>query len=310
LGLPLTLLAQQDPQFSQYMFNQLYLNPAVAGADPRYIEFVMIHRSQWTGYSGSFDDGGAPTTQAGSINMPLHKYRLGTGLQFVNDQLGPVTNQEVRLSLAYHIPLKKAQLSIGLRGGIYNHVIDFDQLRFVDPNDPLELTGKQSEFTSDFGFGMYFKPNSGQYYIGASINHLTKSNFDYGTGITYNSLEQHYSILGGFNYDLSSSVVLSPSVIVKTDLNSFSSEVSLLSTLNNKFYVGVSFRGLLESAIIMGGVNLMKDNRLRIGAAFDYTVLAKNAKEQTSHEIMLTYRLPGFQSIVSPIIRTPRFRIE
>lgn len=308
-GFSLMVNAQQDAQFSQYMFNQLYLNPAAAGADPRDIEFTLLHRSQWAGYSGSFDDGGAPTTQVGSLNMPLSKYKMGLGLHFVNDQLGPVTNQEVQLSLAYHLPLKNAQLSFGVRGGIYNHSIDFDQLRFVDPSDPLKLTGKQSEFSTDFAAGVYFKPQSNRYFLAASVNHLTESDFEYANGSSFNSLERHFTFFGGYNYDLSSDIVLSPSFIVKSDLNTFSYEVSLLSHFNDKFYAGMSFREI-ESAIVMAGVNLMKNRQLRVGYAFDLTIQARNAKETASHEILLTYRLPGFQVFQPSIIRTPRFRIE
>ncbi|WP_020526135.1 PorP/SprF family type IX secretion system membrane protein [Flexithrix dorotheae] len=307
-SLPFFAFSQQDAQFSQYMFNQLYYNPAVAGVDPNQIEFLLIHRSQWLGYDGTFDNGGAPTTQMASVNMPLSKYNLGLGLHFVNDQLGPVTNQEVQLSLGYHIDIKKGSISFGLRGGMYNHSMDFDKYRPVDNDDPLiSQQGKQSQFTGDFAAGIYYKSNRDKYFLGVSVNHLNKSEFNYGTDISYNILENHYSVMGGVNVDLSRSVVLSPSAILKTDLNTYSIEASLISTFNKKFYVGLSMREL-ESAIILTGIKLLPDKSLKLGYAFDYTIEAKNAKETTSHELMLTYRIPAIQIFEPAIIRTPRYR--
>ncbi|MDW8288960.1 MAG: PorP/SprF family type IX secretion system membrane protein, partial [Flammeovirgaceae bacterium] len=113
--------AQQDAQFSQYMQNILFYNPAAAGVSQRWTQINAIHRSQWVGYDATFDDGGAPTTQVFSIDMPLTKYKLGTGLHFVHDQLGLVRNVEVQLSVAYHLKLSPGLLSIGVRGGAYNY---------------------------------------------------------------------------------------------------------------------------------------------------------------------------------------------
>jgi type IX secretion system PorP/SprF family membrane protein len=307
LFMPLFAGAQQDTQFSQYMFNQLFLNPATAGMNTRDIEFNMIHRSQWAGYSGSFDQGGAPTTQIASVSMPIAKYKLGVGFHVVNDQLGAQTNQEAQLSMAYHIRLKRSKISMGIRGGIYNHVLDFDRLRFVDDTDPLRNTGKQNEFSADFAAGIYFRPDNEKFFVGASLNHINQTEFNYGTDISYNSLTQHMNLIGGLNIDLSRDIVLSPSFIVKSDMNSFSWEASAITTFNRKFYGGISMREI-EAAIVLVGVNLMKDGRMRIGYAFDYTMQARNAKETTSHEIMIGYRLPGAQMFEPSIIRTPRYR--
>ncbi|MDW7693680.1 type IX secretion system membrane protein PorP/SprF [Flammeovirgaceae bacterium SG7u.111] len=316
LLLPIILLtltalhAQQDPQFSQYMFNQLYLSPAAAGINAEDIEFTVIHRSQWLGYSPSFDDGGAPTTQVASASMPLTKYNLGLGLNMVNDQLGAETNQTFRLSLAYQLKLKKGVLALGVSGGMYNYSIDFDKLRFVDPDDPFNnQSGKQSQFTPDFSAGLYFKPNNNKFYLGVGVNHLNEAEFTFDTDEGYNTLKQHLNIFGGVNLDLSRTVVLTPSFIVKSDMNVFSFEASAIATFNQKIYAGLSMREL-ESAIALVGLHLLKDNKLRVGYAFDYTLEARNAKETTSHEILLTYRLKAFTPFQPSIIRTPRFRHE
>ncbi|MEM1136087.1 MAG: type IX secretion system membrane protein PorP/SprF, partial [Bacteroidota bacterium] len=301
--------AQQDAQFSQYMFNQLYLNPAAAGINTRQIEFNVIHRSQWLGYQGSFDDGGAPTTQIASVSMPLEKYNLGVGLHLVNDRIGPVTNQEIQLSVAYQLKVSKGIIAIGVRGGLYNQLLNVDELRFTNEIDEpfLQLSGRESQMVSDFGAGVYFKDINDKFFASLSVNHLNRSNFNYGTNISFYELENHYTFLTGINLDLTRNVVLTPSAIVKSDMNTFSVEASMIATFNDKFYTGLSMREV-EAAIAIVGVNLLKDNSLRLGYAFDYTLQARNAKETTSHEILLSYRMPALQIFEPSIIRTPRFR--
>ena len=305
------LKAQQDAQFSQYMFNQLYLNPAAAGSNAQQIEFNVIHRSQWLGYQGSFDDGGAPTTQVASINMPLQKYNLGIGLHLVNDKIGPVTNQEIQLSLAYKLKVSKGIISIGLRGGLYNQLLNVDELRFINPNEPIvqELQGRESQMIPDFAAGIYFSDINNKFFSGIAVNHLNRSDFNYGTNISISELENHFNFLVGLNLDLTRSIKLTPSAILKSDMNTFSIESSVIATFNEKFYTGISMREV-EAAIALVGVNLLKDNSLRVGYAFDYTLKARNAKETTSHEILLSYRLPALQMFEPSIIRTPRFRHE
>jgi type IX secretion system PorP/SprF family membrane protein len=307
--------AQQDAQFSQYMNNKLYYNPAAAGISRQYTQISAIHRSQWAGYQATFDDGGAPTTQVFSIDMPLTKYNLGTGLHFVHDQLGLVKNIEIQLSLAYQIKLNAGVLAIGARAGAYNFSLNPNNLRPVDPNDPLIrdliANGRFNQFTSDFAVGLFFQGRDNKYFASASMNHLQRSDFSGNTQFGINKLSNHLTLMGGYNFDVSSSVVLTPSTIMKTDLNVYSFEGSLTGTYDGKYSLGVSMREQ-EAAIVMLGMNLLPDEKLgyklRLGYSFDYTLEAKNAKETTSHEILLTYRLPAPKFYTPNPIRSPRFR--
>src|SRR5687768_3099464 len=94
--------AQQDPQFTQYMLNNLYVTPAYAGVDG-VTQLTVIHRSQWLGYQSSFGDGGAPTTQLISFNTPIYKIKSGFGAYITRDELGPQTNSEIQAMYAYHL---------------------------------------------------------------------------------------------------------------------------------------------------------------------------------------------------------------
>lgn len=306
--------AQQDAQFSQYMQNKLFYNPAAAGVAQQWTQINAIHRSQWVGYDATFDDGGAPTTQVFSIDMPLTKYNLGTGLHFVHDQLGLVRNVEVQLSLAYHFKLSAGLLSLGGRGGAYNYSLNTSRLRPVDENDPLiqalRARGSLSQIASDFAIGAYFQDNNDKYFASLSVNHLQRSKFRYEV-FSFNRLSNHLTLMGGYNYDISSMFRLSPMAIMKTDFNVYSFEASLLGTYDGKYSLGVSMREL-EAFIVMTGINLIPDEKLgyklRLGYAFDYTLQARNAKETSSHEIVLTYRLPAPKFYAPNPIRSPRFR--
>ena len=139
--------AQQDAQFTQYMFNPLYWNPATAGNDIDYNYLTVIHRSQWLGYSSTFDDGVAPTTQSLTFSMPFPRKESkeggnhwGLGVSLVHDQTGLFRNVEAQFALAYHHELKAGKLSFGIGSGIYNQSLDASNLRFVVPGDPVAPT--------------------------------------------------------------------------------------------------------------------------------------------------------------------------
>lgn len=310
--------AQQDTQFSQYMFNQQYLNPAVVGLDTNFIHSGLIYRQQWLGYKATFDDGGSPSSTVLSINAPIKRLRSGLGLHLVYDVIGPVTNTEIQLSYAYHVPIKNGRLSFGLRAGMYNQSTDFSKFRPVDRDDPLlSNTGRINQFVPDFSFGVYLsKPT---YYVGASMNHLAEADIKYATSFTFSSLKRAFNVMGGYNWAISETFTLMPSVLLKavtSDIKgTLSYEANLLANFEtksrNNIYVGFGFRDLAPTAdaiLLLGVNNLLKDNSLSIGYAFDYVVNGSTAKAPTSHEVRLGYRLPAPKKYERNIIRTPRFR--
>ncbi|MDZ7648565.1 MAG: PorP/SprF family type IX secretion system membrane protein [Cytophagales bacterium] len=169
---------QQDPQFTQYMFNTLYYNPGYAGVEGL-TKITAIHRSQWLGYEPTYGGGGAPTTQMVSLTAPINKINSGFGAYIVNDQLGPQNNLQAQASYAYHLALKDSKLSFGITTGIYSQTINFDQYRPIDPNDPLlKSSGKESQVRPDLSAGVFLQRE--KYYAGVSFNHLINSTFDFG----------------------------------------------------------------------------------------------------------------------------------
>lgn len=298
---------QQNAQFSQYMFNTLYYNPAYAGVEG-VTTLTAFQRLQWAGYQPtSGDSRGGVNTQVISLNTPLLRLRSGFGLHVVNDQLGPLTNLDIQASFAYHLGIGDSKLSLGVRGGIYSQTTDYDKYRPVDLNDPLLIgTGKMSQIRPDFSAGVFYRAR--QYYLGVGFQHLADVQFDaFGVDTLSNPLVNHITFTGGYDYDLTYKLRLTPTVLIQTDLNTYSFDIGVLATYDETIWGGLSYRQQ-EAVVGMVGYSFFKEKSLKLGYAFDYVVVAQVAKAAASHEIMVTYSLPISSANEKKIIRTPRFR--
>ncbi len=291
----LSAWAQQEAQFSQYMFNNIYLNPAFAGLEVQ-PTFALFYRAQWAGYNASFDDGGAPVTQVFSFNAPLTFANSGVAFHVVNDRLGPVNNLEAQVSYAYHLAVDggRAKLSLGVRGGIFSQTLDYDLYRFIDENDPLliDATGRDNQVRPDIAAGVFY--SAPKFYIGASATRLLEAEFSFADNIS-NPLERTMYVTGGYIWEVAPDWTVTPSVLVKSDFNSYSFDLSAIATYREKFWGGLSYRDG-DAAIVLLGMNVMEDKqgevRLRAGYSFDYTVSGVQGKSPTSHELFITYALP------------------
>jgi len=296
--------AQQDPQFSQYMFNSFYYNPAFAGTEG-VTKITGLYRSQWLGYTPTYGDGGAPTTQILSVNTAVPAARGGVGGYIVNDKLGPVSNFEAQASYAYHVTIRDAKLSIGVRAGLYSQKVDFDLYRATDPNDPLLAgkTGKESQMKPDLGAGLLYRKE--KYYLGVGMAHLMQPSFDFGMNQN-NQLKRHIYATGSYFYDLNFDVRLQFVALVKSDFTKTSFDLGALAYFKEIMWGGLSFRQS-EAAVLLLGYSLLKDKSLKVGYSLDYVIKDQQAKQATSHELMVSYSLPVNLS-GKKVIRTPRFR--
>jgi type IX secretion system PorP/SprF family membrane protein len=298
------LLAQQDAQFTQYMFNHLYLTPAAAGADG-VTKASILYRLQWQGYQSSFGDGGAPTSQILTFSTPIYKLKSGFGMYILNDRLGPQNNLEAQAMYAYHLGIKENKLSFGVKLGIYSQTIDFSKYRPIDEDDPFIVNnGKESQIRPDLGVGLMWR--SQKYYAGAGFNHLLKSEFDFGSSLR-NSLETHMDLTGGYFFDVNMDLQISPSFLVKTDFNEYSVDLAVIATYQDTMWGGLAFRSS-EAANVLLGYSFLKDKSLRFGYSIDFILKDRAAKENFSHEFLLTYQLPVVTGGLKKIVRTPRYR--
>lgn len=298
------VLAQQDAQFSQYMYNSIYVTPAAAGIDG-VTKFSALHRSQWLGYQSSFGERGAPTTQLLTFTTPIHKLKSGFGAYVLHDQLGPQNNLEIQAMYAYHLGIKDSKLSIAIKLGAFSQTIDGGEYRPIQEGDPVILEGKETQIKPDVGMGVMYRAE--KYYVGVGFNHLTKATFDFGINEARGALENHMNFTAGYFYDANFDLQINPTILVKTDFNEFSFDAGVIATLRNTMWGGLSFRNQ-EAVNLLLGYSLLKDKSLKLGTAIDFIVVDSQAKENFSLEVMLTYELPVSVGGGKKIVRTPRYR--
>lgn len=346
LGLSFAASAQQDAQFSHYMFNGLYYNPGYAGVE-RVTRFNLINRVQWLNYdptdvksSGLFMSGGAPQSFIVSANSNLYRadgngkslwddLKLGTGIYLLHESIGPLRNTDFEFSLSKHIDISNGVLGLGLSGGVFSQRID-PTYKVVQENDPiyqyLVNEGAVSQTKGDLSAGAWYEHK--RYYLGASFNHIPRSKFTYGSNIVSSRISNHLYVTAGYKYKIGT-LVITPSFIVQSDLNQLTYLFGGLVEYNKRIWGGVNVRQSLASrdhgqgggktlsnddVILYIGMNMLKNTKnidvLRIGYAFDFVTSGVYAKNSTSHEIMLSYLIPNPFGPAKPPIRTPRYRHE
>ncbi len=323
------LFAQQDAQFSQYMFNSLFYNPGSAGIEG-VTRATVITRKQWLGYHSSSGvdqtiKGTSPTSQAITINsrLPFFNKRTGAGLGIVYDSRGPITSYEIQLSGSYHLKLGDGLLGIGGRAGTYAQRISPDY-RVVDESDPIYqgiINNNPKQLKLDYAGGLWYQTS--KWYAGVSLNHLSKQKFSYGVDSIKSVLNNHLHINGGYTFTLSPTIKITPTAIIQTDLKKMTLLVGPMVDYNSKFWIGLNARQsaskkdvatgggsawAVNDIIAYAGMNLMKNNALRVGFAFDFVLSGRKALGSTSHEIMLSYMLPAVGVTPKPKVRTPRYR--
>lgn len=305
-----TAWAQQDPQFSLYMYNPLYYNPAAAGSEG-VSRMQITHRTQYLGYQPSTTgDGGAQSTQLLSFNMPLAKVKGGVGIYAFNDKLGAIVNQSVQVAYAYRMTLKSGTLALGVQGGLYNRGINYGELfRPGTPGDPAIPTNRVSQARPDFSAGVYY--NSTDYWLGVSVTHLNAATYTLVTDRSTDPLDRNVNLTAGYRLGIGYDIDIQPSVLVQYStagrVKASTITANLVGTYDNRIWAGVGYR-LSDAVMVTGGINLMRNNALRVGYALDLVTGGTSIKSLTSHEILLAYALPAPDARKKPIIRTPRFR--
>ncbi|MDX5345737.1 MAG: type IX secretion system membrane protein PorP/SprF [Hymenobacteraceae bacterium] len=302
-----SVLAQQLPQFSHYGFNGMYISPGYAGITNK-TEFTAIYRYQWAGYETSFDgNSGQPQTGLFSASIPISALKGGIGVHFATDELGATDMLNGGLSYAYHLNVGQGKLGIGVQGNFTN--ISKGEYRAIDPSDPrIPFNSSDSKF--DVGAGLWYQ--SDKFYAGLGTSNLLQAKYEFETADENSNQkasvtgERHAYFTAGYNIPVSYTVTVTPTAIVKTDLNETNFEVGARALFNDKFWGGLGYRHQ-DAVTALAGIGFLKDNNMRLGYAFDLVTFDSDAKARTSHEIMLSYRLPKTGLPVKPAIKTPRY---
>ena len=313
-----SVLAQQQPQFTHYGLNGMSLNPAYAGIKGQG-EVTLIGRYQYLNYNGTLDGGGSPRTGLITVSLPVLVLNGGVGLAVYYDQVGQSKMTNAALSYSQHIKLGSGKLGFGIQG-IYTY-LSKGTYRAIDQDD-ISVPQDASDSKFDAGAGVWYE--SPKFYSGISLNNLARSEYSFKSGGTQGTpskylAENHAYFTAGYNIDASSSVVLTPMVLVKAVLpgnfsskskfdntKNYSFEGGLRATMDDKYWIGANYRHEESVSGLIGG-SFGKDNAVRLGLAFDFIAFNQDARAFGSYEIMLSYRLPKPGLLVRPAIRTPRY---
>lgn len=283
---------QQDPQYTQYMYNMNIVNPAYAGSKEN-LSFGLLYRNQWTKIDGG------PETGTFFGHTPIGN-NLGLGLSVISDHIGPVTETNAYVDLSYTLQLGgEHRLAFGIKAGATFHDIGLNSdVTVIDNTDPF-FAQDISETTPNIGAGFFYYTD--KYYVSLSAPNLLSSVHLDADGFKIGSETQHYFLTGGYVFDLSPNTELKPSVMVKSAFDAPTSfDVNVNARFFKKFEIGASYR--LDDSF-SGLVNFALTPSFRIGYAYDAISSDIKAYAPASHEIMLLFDL-NFPKRVS---RSPRY---
>jgi len=272
--------AQQDAQYTQYMYNTISVNPAYAGSRGA-LSIFALHRTQWVGLDG------APVTNTVSVNTPFNNSKLGLGVSIVNDEIGPSTNNSIAADISYFVPVSEDyRLSFGIKGTANIFNIDVTKLNPGDQTDP-EFQNLNNEFSPNIGAGLYL--HSQKAYLGFSIPNFIETNAYNDNDVAVYKEKINYYLIGGYVFDLSSSIKFKPTFMSKmTDGAPLQLDVSGNFMFNEKFTVGVAYRW---SASLSAMVGFQITDGLYLGYAYDFETTELDNYNSGSHEIFLRYEM-------------------
>jgi type IX secretion system PorP/SprF family membrane protein len=282
--------AQQLPQFAQYMFNTISINPAYAGSRET-LSVVGLHRSQWVGVQG------APATQTLSIHAPMRNEKVGLGLSVINDELGYENFSYIYGDFSYTINVsEKTKLGLGIKAGLTSYSLDAD-FQSDQSFDPLVL-GVEDRWTANIGAGAYLHAN--KWYVGLSAPRIV--NRDLNSDKDYRALERvSYYFTGGYVFNLSKTTKLKPAFLVKaTNGAPLSIDLNANFLFNEKIWLGGGYRINEQTASLGGLADFQVSDQLRIGYAYEYPLSDLSPYTGGTHEVLLMFELFKAKRVKSP----------
>ncbi|WP_108246166.1 PorP/SprF family type IX secretion system membrane protein [Muricauda brasiliensis] len=301
-----SVIAQQEVQFTQYIFNTLSVNPAYAGYKEQWFVQLAL-RDQWSGLDG------APRTGQFSVDGILDPdtRNMGVGLQVTSDKLGPQASTSVYLNYAYRIRLNASdtkRLGFGLGAGLAQHGLNGSEFSPTDPDDAYLLYGNEHVWKWNMRLGAYYY--SPRWYVGASLMDVLdrKESYVFNSDDDYYNIfhRKHFYFIGGAIFDMGASFKLRPSFLLKEDFKGPSSlDLNAMMIYEEKFWFGLGYRTGVEvwdktyndfsakdlstTNSISGIVQFYLSERFRIGYSYDYMLNDMENVQNGTHEITLGY---------------------
>lgn len=301
------MYAQQDPMFTNYLFNSLTINPGYAGSN-EHLTINALHRTQWWGIQG------APSTQTFTVSSPLQNDKVGVGFNLINDKIGPTTSLDLGISYAYRIPVGKSKLSIGLQGSYNNFRADFVNNPTLNIQVPDNAYDQNiNVWKPNLGAGVYFYNKN--FYVGLSVPRIIEQDLTQGRTDQvpiYSKTYRHYYFTIGTAIPLKGdNLIFKPSLLIKSAAfdSRFKSDpnyiqvgapteanIDLSLFFQKTLWIGASFRSAIEAANGKSSFDSVDfwtayylSNGLRLGLGYDYTLTKLQTKAGGSFEIMAGY---------------------
>lgn len=290
LLIAIQMQGQQDPQYTQYMYNMNVVNPAYAGSKEN-LSFGLLYRTQWTGLDG------APKTGTFFGHMPVSD-KIGVGLSVIADQIGPVKETNAYADVSYTLRLAgENRLAFGIKAGATFHDLGLGSVDLIDQDDPYfkDVSG----VTPNVGAGVFYYTNN--YYLAFSVPNILSSVKLDAEGTKYGTETSHYFLTGGYVFQVSENTKLKPSFLVKSAFSAPTSfDVNLNALFFEKFEIGASYR--LDDSF-SGLVNFAITPNIHIGYAYDHVNSDIKKYAPASHEIILLFDL----NFAKKVSRSPRY---
>jgi type IX secretion system PorP/SprF family membrane protein len=296
--------AQQDPLYTQYMFNPLNYNPAYAGSRS-ILSAALIYRKQWVGVDG------APTVTAFSAHSPLKNKNMGVGFEVTSDEIGPTSNIWIKGSYAYRIKINKihkGRIGFGLKAGVFSSQYNWDKINLKDTDDGQVGVSAERYTVPTFDFGVYYS-NPNKYFAGISITNIGSPSLhlDYDVNVDnygYTSQARLYSsiiLTYGHVLEINDRVLFRPSFLARTGLD-FNPvvDVNLSLLFDAAFWLGVSYRTSNTVALVL---EYEISRMFKLGYSYDYDLNPLATGFSGSQEIFLGFNYNVFRSRM----RSPRY---
>ncbi len=270
--------AQQEPMFTQYMFDPISINAAYVGTTNT-LNVNALTRLQWVGMDG------APKTFSLSGHMPVEGRKIGLGITLLTDKVGPVNNTFFTVNYAYRLRVTdRLTLSMGIKGGITSYKVGLTDLNVIDEEDP-QFENNEKKISPNLGFGFYLYEEN--YFVGFSIPKLIQTTVDDKYATDDNQLKRHYYLVGGYNWRINQDWELMPSLLTKIVAGSpVSNDITVQGLYMDLVGGGLMYRiGDALGLFVYGKVY----KELNIGYGYEYSLNGLSGYNSGTHEIRLTY---------------------
>ena len=288
------LCAQQDAQYTQYMYNTMSVNPAYAGSREVF-SATALHRSQWVGLEG------APTTQTLTVHSPVGKNeKVGLGVSIVNDKIGPTQETYLDIDFSYNVPMSDSgTLYFGLKAGGHLLDVNYNKLNPYNSGDALLQNNIENKFSPNIGVGLYYR-QADRWYLGLSAPNLLETKHFDNEQLSVARERINLYLIGGYVLDLSSDFKFKPAVLFKAVSGApLQADITANFIYNEKLTLGAAYRW---SAAFSGLIGYQVSEQIMLGFAYDREVtdLGNATFNNGSFEVFLRFELSRLKKALSP----------